>query len=167
MEKRNDYLVYLKDDQTRNINDVTFKAHVPYRCSPMEDSYIVYGIAFTQDEFDDTFEYVLDRAKVHFEDMGLLVNGKPVTKTRFKKLSDIHTYTSRTTKLHIIFFHGADRINYGFYGRFNKDTQAQVYKDAYQDFINFLEGESAGFEGGNIQFGNCGIPIGYCDLRVM
>ena len=170
--KRKDYLVCLKPNlDGLGISETTeFKPHKAYRCIELSEGnqteMLVYGVVFNKEAFDLFFEYVLDRAKRHFEFLGLTVNGKPVSKSKFKALADVHQYGYGKSMLNMVYFHGfnKDKILYGFYPLCKGDSKARCLKNAYSMFIDFLNGESDDFDCGDIQFGNRGIPIGYGDL---
>jgi len=127
----------------------------------------VFGEPFSKKEFNKKFEFVLDRAKRHFELLGLTEDGKPVSKNKFKNLADVHTYKGHGSKLIVHYFHGffnGDKVLYGFYPIFNKDTKVNCLNNAYRMFIDFLNGESDDFDCGDIQFGNMGIRLSYGSL---
>lgn len=172
--ERTDYLVCLKPNFggfTVIHCNTTFKAHKHYRCTELSEGdqteMLISGVVFDKKEFDQYFEYVLDRAKRHFTHLGLLVNDKPVSKSKFKQLADIHPYGHGKKVMNMIYMHGFfdnDRVIYGFYPALQGDSQAKCINNAYEMFIEFLNGESDDFDCGDIQFGNCGIPIVYGDL---
>ncbi len=172
--KRQDYLVCLKGN-TAGFSvahcNTEFIPHKAYRCIELSEGnqteMLVNGVVFDKEEFEQLFEYVLDRAKRHFAQLGLLIDGEPVTKNKFKGLADIHQYGRGKSMLNIIFFHGFfdnDKVMYGFYPICKGDSKARCINNAYDMFIEFLNGESDDFDCGDIQFGNRGIPICYGDI---
>jgi hypothetical protein len=168
--KRKDHLVCLKGN-TAGFSVVhcnsEFKPHKHYRCIELSEGnikeYLVFGVVFSEKEFNERFEYVLDRAKRHFEFLGLTVNGKPISKSKFKALADLHTFKGHGTKYYVHYFQGfdKDKIMYGFHPYFNKDTKVNSLNNAYRMFIDFLNGVSEEFDEGQIEFGNCGTPLVY------
>ena len=172
--ERKDYLVYLKKDNsniTKMKLSTEFKHHKPYRCLELSEKgqveMLVNGEIFSKYLFDKLFVYVLDKVKIDFEFLGLTVNDKPISKTAFNKLADVHTYGKGKNALRVVFFNGfnKDKLCYGFYPRFSGDNKTIVLQDAYTNFTKFLNGNSNGFDNDMIQFGNCGIPLSYSDLR--
>ena len=94
------------------------------------------------------------------------INRKPISKTAFKKLADIHTYSSRVETLKIWYFRSgnyANKIIYGFYPE--QDTAKNNLDDCYAIYMSTLKGYMHQYEAMNLQFGNCGIPIAYGNLK--
>jgi hypothetical protein len=89
-----------------------------------------------------------------------LSDNKLISYTGFKKRTDIHKYGK---KLKIVFLGHPRKNNFGFYVLY--DTNEAVNKDAYEMLKRLVDGDMADFYDGNIQWGNCGIPISYGDLR--
>jgi hypothetical protein len=85
---------------------------------------------------------------------------QPVSYSAFKNRASIHRY-GRTAK---IVFVGSPKNNlFGFYVMC--DTDSNVMKEAYNMFVNLVKGEMTEYNQENIQWGNCGIPISYGNLR--
>lgn len=170
--KRKDYLVQLKKGVAsfENEEGTKFQPNKHYRCIELSENsdrqMLVFGHVFSEVMFNFLFEYTLDKVKDDFEAIGLLVDGKPISKTKFNQLSDVHKYGRGQSMLNVVYFNGENRLTYGFYPRYKGDSKAISLKTAYSMYIDLLNGESNDFECGNIQFGNCGIPISYGDLRI-
>lgn len=104
---------------------------------------------------------------LRFKALNLIENGKPISRNAFKKLADIHTYTGynghRIVKKVLYIGHPKKNM-FGFYvcGTNNKEAVEQ----AYQMFNYTITGDMHDYDNGYLQWGNCGIPIGYGDLRV-
>jgi hypothetical protein len=91
--------------------------------------------------------------------LGMLPNGKPVSFAEFKRRSDVHIYGKK-----IIVFIGISRENlFGFYTLSNKKLES--IKDAYNMYKDICNLDDYYINIGNIQWGNCGIPISYGYLR--
>lgn len=149
-------------------SNINFKPHKQYRmCVLSENDIIINGCPFTKAEFDTLFEYVLTRAKRHFEFLGLTVSGKPVSVSKFKSMADIHQYGKGKNMLNVLLFEGfdKDKICYAFYPLCKGDSKARCTKNAYSMFVDFLNGEIDDFDCEYIQFGNCGISVSYGDMR--
>ncbi|MES2515932.1 MAG: hypothetical protein V4580_17395 [Bacteroidota bacterium] len=168
---RKDYLVYIKEINGGFANThAEFKPYTPYRCIEVSEGdntqMLVFGCVFEKDEFDMLFDYVQDRVLIHWETLGLIVKGKPVTKTAFKKLADVHTYGYGKRCFNVAYFRNSKDCMYGFYPQYQGDSQTKTLQYAYENFRAFIDGDSEPFDMKDIQFGNTGIPIGYGDLRV-
>jgi hypothetical protein len=90
--------------------------------------------------------------------MNLIVNGNPIKKKEFKEYLDIHSYGNNK----VGFLGHRERI-YGFY--LNYSNKLDTLNDAYEIFIEVINGQMVYFDRETIQFGNCGIPIGGGRLR--
>lgn len=89
-----------------------------------------------------------------------LSTNKPITYSGFKNRASVHRYG----KTHKIVFVGHPKQNlFGFYTTWGNDSE--VMKEAYEMFVNLVKGKMFDYECGDIQWGNCGIPIGYSRLR--
>lgn len=167
--ERKDYLVCLKGNQKGFTTEsgTDFNPHKAYRFIKNGKWNLVNGEPLSDKVFNTLFEFVLDRAKRHFELLGLTKNGNPISKTKFKELADIHQYGRGKEMLNVIYFNGFhnDKIIYGFYPLCKGDSKAICLTNAHQMYLQFLNGDSDDFDCEDIQFGNTGIPIGYGDLR--
>lgn len=165
MDKNN--LVVLKGSKPFSIGDGHFLPNTYYRCLPPEkptDIYLIWGYGIVPDQYIDKFEFVHDRIIRDWTNIGLIVNSKPISKTAFARLANIHTYGNQKNNLRIYFF-GPKECQYGFYPLLRENrTQQLVY--LYEMFIETLLGDMTWVDDHNIQFGNCGTPIGYGNLRV-
>jgi hypothetical protein len=95
--------------------------------------------------------------------LDMLPSGKPVSFAEFKRRSDVHIY-GRSGGKRIIVFIGIPRENlFGFYTLSN--TKLESLKDAYHMYKDICFLEDYYINTGNIQWGNCGMPISYNNLR--
>lgn len=101
-----------------------------------------------------------------FKQIGLVNDqGKPISFTAFKKLGDLHNYSSgRTTVARILFFGHAKENCFGFY--LHMTTKAEYLRESYNIFIDTVNGDMGwliedrlGLWG--LVWGNSGIPISY------
>lgn len=132
-----------------------------------EKQYLVYGIVFDEETFNAKFEYVHTKVIRDWEKIGLLENGKKLSYKAFKEKSNVHQYQSCRvrSKLNVVYFFKDPRdCIYGFYPIF-REPKEQSLKMAYVRYLDILGGNVIDFDNGNVQFGNCGIPISYGDLR--
>ena len=165
MDKKS--LVLLKGSNRLVLGDSTFAPLVPYRCVEVETNgvleYIVYGERFTERQFQLTFDYLYDIVMLHLNRYDLVKDYlKPISFTKFISLANIHEY-GRRNSCHRIYFFGVRDFLIGFYT--TKAPKKDNNKEAYKMYLDFINGDVTDFDNGFIQLGNCGIPIGYGDLR--
>jgi hypothetical protein len=161
-------LVVLRGDKELEFQTDTMYPNTYYRSIQASENdyneYIVYGIKFDQEGFDKNFEYAYDKIMRDWETIGLIKKGKLISKKAFNELASVHLYGKQTNNLRIIFF-GHPRENmYGFYPKF-RENQAKQLLAIYQWCINVIDGDMSYFDFQYIQFGNCGIPLSYGNLR--
>jgi hypothetical protein len=141
--------------------DTTFEANKHYRCFEIEDEFLVFGVKFNRELFNEMFEYLHDRMMREFKEHGLIKNDKPLSKTAFSKRLDIHQYGRGQNKL----FKGivGNKMNgmIAFDCYFQGDTKANFINNAYSDFIDVINEIMDSVDSGNIERGNSGIPISY------
>lgn len=162
MNKEN--LVVLKDALTATKGHTQFKANHFYRCIPDNNGALIYGEWFTKREYNSLFETVYDRMIRQFTDLGLIVNGQPVSKAKFTKLADIHTYGNGHRAKKIWFFRNSRDVIWGFYPMQGNKTENA--KECYQYFTDLVSGNMEPIDSEDVNFGNAGIPLTYGKLRV-
>ena len=139
-----------------------------YRCIALtegdETQILVNGIVFDKDAFNELFLYTHDVIMDEMSEIGLLPMMKPLTKTAFVELMDLHQYGKGKRKLYVAFF--GDKMNgiIAFYPSFAGDTKARFLKEAYENYQQVLNGNMSLIDSGIVQRGNSGIPIGYGDI---
>ncbi len=167
MKKLN--LVILKGQSGLETETVTFKPNKPYRCMIVgEDNikqYLVYGVVMDEGVFNNMFEPVYEKVIRDWDKMKLTKNGSKVTKKHFNEVADIHIYGRGNNAFKIVFFSTGRDCTYGFYTM--KGNKKETLKEAYEMYVRFLNGDMADFDCGDIQFGNCGIPITYTNMRTI
>ena len=105
-----------------------------------------------------SLEQLHDRLK----DLGLMSieNNTPLSYTGFKNRASVHKYGGK----YKIVFVGHPRQNlFGFYTMYGTDSQ--VLKEAYDMYWKLVKGDIEGYNEGEVQWGNCGIPLSYGKLR--
>ena len=171
---RKDNLVILKEGvSTFEKSHTKFKPHTFYRSIILTNEnrkeVLVNGEVFVNENFDNNFEFAHDRVMRDFKLCGLIKpNGEPVSKTAFKKLADNHQYTSRTIKSGLykaLFYTNVERGIYAFESAF-KEPKKKFYDTVYSYFINIVNGEMDAIDNQLVQYGNCGIPLNFSNLRV-
>ena len=160
MDKTN--LVILKADKQLILVEDTYQANRLYRCyTPTEngsETFLVYGNNISYLEFDKYFEFAYNRVMREWESLGLLVNGKPISKAKFKELSDIHTYGKNK-----VLFIRNNEIIYGFYVM--ETNNVETLKRSYNAYLELFYGNTYDLDRAVIQRGNRGIPISGGNLK--
>lgn len=163
-----DSLVYLSGVINQLIYSETFKVNVPYRCINISETdepiYLVNGFTFTNEEFKKTFVFVYDRMIQHFESLGLIKNGKPISKTAFGKLADIHQYGRGRNSYYIWYFRNTKETIYGFYPM--QGNKKEQLDECYKYLCELVSGNMEPFDSKDVMFGNRGFPIVYSKLQV-
>ena len=150
----------------------TFKRYQYYRCIPdvidnETKGYIIYGEYFTLEEYAQHFDLAYDRIIADFKALGLVDSqGKAVSKTAFKKLADIHTYSNgrKAGTYHIWYFRDSRERIYGFYPM--QGNQKDTLNELYDYLLQVCNEDMTPVDEKDICFGNRGIPIGYGILSV-
>jgi hypothetical protein len=103
----------------------------------------------------------IDKINENFEALGLLVNGKPVSFSKFKERADAHAYTRRGVKPIYIVYVGSPRENlFAFYPP--RTTKAISLKIAYEYFLDTVTTDmKQEYLDGNVAWGNSGYPLSY------
>ena len=101
------------------------------------------------------------------KELGLITeSGEPISFVKFKKLCDIHQYGLGKRRLFIIFIRNSKDNMIAFYPP--TCTRPEMLKISYEYLVDTITTEmQQEFLDGNIQWGNCGIPLSYGDLRVL
>jgi hypothetical protein len=168
MDKTN--LVILKGSSELKLGSDTLYPNKYYRClkDTKNDRYFVDGINMSEAFFKDYFEYAYDRIIRDWESIGLIVDGKIITKKAFGEMANIHTYGKQTNNIRIILFGKPKECMYGFYPPFseNKVKQLDHMYTWYKEVVNGGEFAIKYFDNQDIQFGNGGIPLCFGNLRI-
>jgi len=169
MNKEN--LVYLRPSvETITVGQTVFKANKPYRCLSAVDGHltsnVVYGEPFADEPFNILFETAHERIMRHFALIGLLVDGKTITKKAFKELAYAVKYGKGEGSFYVAYFYTHPKeCMYRFSPLFSGGTKALQMTNLYDDYIRLVGGDLEGVDDELIQFGNRGLPLGrYRDL---
>jgi hypothetical protein len=100
-------------------------------------------------------------------DMGLITDkGEPISFAKFKKLCDIHQYGRGQRRLFIIFIGQPKENLFAFYPP--TCTRPEMLKIAYEYLVDTITTDiKQEFLDSNMQWGNCGYPLSYADVRGM
>jgi len=159
-------LVVLKAALSATKGITKYEANYFYRCMESNGGYIVFGEYFDKREFDSLFMDAIEWVKNHWKQIGLLgENDKPISKTAFMKLADIHVYGyRRKNSMKIWYFRNDRNCIYGFYPMSGTVKQNQL--ECYQWYLDILNGDYEPLDDKDVCFGNCGIPLSYSKLRI-
>lgn len=105
-----------------------------------------------------TLEQLHDNLKA----LGLmsLNDNTPLSYTGFKNRASVHKYGGK----YKIVFVGLPKSNlFGFYTMYGSDSK--VMKEAYDMYWKLVKCDMENYNEGDVQWGNCGIPLGYGNLR--
>jgi hypothetical protein len=162
-------LVILKGSNELKFKTDTLYPNTYYRCIKLEENgvvqYLVYGINMDDEFFKEHFEFAYDRIMRDWEQIGLVKNGKPITKKDFKELANVHTYGKQNQNLRIMFFGHPKEGMYGFYPTVSENKAKQLDRLYSWYLLILTNGNMNYFDQNNIQFGNKGIPLSYGSLR--
>lgn len=104
-----------------------------------------------------------DEILVKLTDIGLAIEDKPVPLKAFSNRCTIMKYNKGRNQLKIVFA-GRPKDNlFGFY--VITDTDPNVMKEAYDMYLTLFNRDAELIKGGDIQWGNCGIPLVWGNLR--
>lgn len=104
----------------------------------------------------------LEQLHYNLKVLGLMSidTSKPLSYSGFKNRASVHKYG----KNYKVVFIGHPRQNlFGFYTMYGTDSD--VMREAYEMYLSLVNGDMSGYNDGDIQWGNCGIPISYGDIR--
>ena len=154
-------LVFSKKDI--QLSTTSFKCNVPYRCMTLnsvnETQYLVYGVAMDKEYFDDNFVLAYDVIINELTELGVIQNGKLVSKTKFKTLLDFHYYGSGKRKNIISYLGQPKKLMYQFHNQFTGDNKTTCINYYYNNIKNILLGNMDCIDENDINRGNSGIPL--------
>jgi len=108
----------------------------------------------------------VDKVKPKLKELGLIgEDGKVISLSKFKQVADAHPYGRGKNKLYIVyvFKHSRESI-FAFYPP--QGTKKECLGWAYEYLVDTVESEyMCEWMDGNVMWGNCGIPIGYGNIR--
>lgn len=147
----------LKDTHPKLIDE--FKENTQYRVSFDDDQKgcIVYGHWMAIEDYEANF---FDYIKFMQAKLALTNTGKPISLNAFKKRLEAHG--NRHNRYYIV---GYPKENmFGFYPAISGTKQDEL-KQCYQMYLNLIKGEMDDVDDRLVQWGNCGIPLSYGNLR--
>jgi hypothetical protein len=165
-------LVVLKENKELLLETDLFKPHHHYRCLPVTENniteYMVYGVVFNQEGFDKYFESSNKRLLRDFKSIGLLKdNDRPLSKTAFLEQANVHTFGKGKAKDYSFYFYVHPKECMYMFRSVYGGTKLSQLKNVYQYYLGIISNNLDSIDCGQVQFGNCGISIGYSDkLRI-
>lgn len=141
-----------------------FKKGNFYRCLPQglgEDiQLMVFGVVFALVDFCSKFQFAHTVVIKEWTEMGLIVDGKPLTKKAFKERLDLHKYGNGRGAFYsgYIIHNHSKELMYQFNSPY-VDTKPQFIDWAYQNYLDVIKGHVNALDNKNICRGNSGIPI--------
>jgi hypothetical protein len=118
-----------------------------------------------ENEFKSLFENAIDRVKNDWKQIGILgENDKPISKSLFTKLADIHIFGYGTRAMKVWYFSNGRGSIYGFYPM--QGTKIENQKECYEYYLDILNGKCEHLDERSVCFGNSGYPLSYTRLRI-
>ena len=166
-----DNLVVLKSRTTSLISEGTQTTFIPnkhYRCLSITENdrteYLVYGVVFSKEAFESLFEFLHDRMMNEWSENGLLPMMKPLSKSAFVEVLDVHQYGKGKNKYWIGFAGNKMDGLWAFQCLCQGDTKARFLKQAYEMYQSALNGDMEDIDDELLQRGNSGIPLSFGDI---
>jgi hypothetical protein len=161
-------LVYCENDHNDGSMIIPAMKPLRYMYGGKNEHY-VFGACYSDAEFEQLFKPYDVKVLNDWKTLGLIVNGKPISKTAFRRLLDVHTYKGRkgsgvTTSYIGYIMNGRDMI-YQFFPEWVNSPKAHNISFMYQNYLDVCNGDVEAFDCRDIIFGNCGIPISYGEVR--
>jgi hypothetical protein len=160
-------LVTLKSRKISLVDESSQTKFIPnehYRCMESEGGYIVYGVFFDKGTFDNMFEFLHDRMLSEWSENGLLPNMKPLSKSKFIEVVDVHQYGKGKNKLWIGLVGTKMSGLWAFQCLCKGDTKVRFLSQAYEMYQTALNGDMEDIDDELLQRGNSGIPISFGDI---
>jgi hypothetical protein len=103
----------------------------------------------------ENYKLPIEEVQQKLIDAGLIVNNKPISFNKFKKLARVDQYVGYRTKVYAIYFSCGNHAWLGFYPPMT--SKSESLEIAYE----YLNDWRQNYVDTNIVWGNKGIPIGY------
>ena len=160
-------LVTLKSRKISLVDESSQTKFVPnkhYRCIEADGGYIVYGVHFNKGTFDNMFEFLHDRMMTEWSENGLLPMMKPLSKSTFVEVLDVHQYGKGKKKYWIAYVGNKMQGLWAFQCLCQGDTKARFLKQAYDMYQQALNGNMQDIDDEMLQRGNNGILQVFGDI---
>lgn len=139
----------------------TYKPNTFYRAIPSDSGVVVNGVDFKLEYYNEVFETVQDLILREFEKLGVIVNGKIISKKAFKEICHVNLYGStvqRGFQIAYICSHPKE-LMYVFMPYFKHDTKGNTIKNAYQFVLDIMNEDMDCVENNLVQRTNTGLPL--------
>jgi len=142
-----------------------FKLNTNYRLSYDEDmkGCLVFGEWMTLEDMKKHFTLYIPVLQERLKALGLIVDGKPISKKAFIERAMVHTYGSGKRRLHIFTIGEYKENCFAFYPM--QGTKPEEFKQAYEQYVRLVAGDYEAIDDGDIVWGNMGIPLAYGNIR--
>lgn len=167
---RKDNLVILKQGveafRADSANQTEFEPNKYYRCILLENDghreAIIFGERFVNEEIDEKFETVQDLMIRELEQLNVIVDGKIISKTAFKRLLDVRQF-GKTVKSGFkvgVIYTNPKELMYVFMPYFTGDTKVACIEQAYGHIKEIIDGNMDCVAEDYVQRANTGLAIG-------
>jgi len=159
-------LVILKGKATliNEASQTTFIPNKHYRCMEMGKGFIVYGVWFSKDAFNELFDNLHDVMMEQWSENGLLPMMKPLSKSAFVEVLDIHQYGKGKNKYWTGFVGNKMNGIWAFDVLCQGETKARFLKQAYSMYQDALNGDMTDIDDCMLQRGNSGLPFVHSEI---
>ena len=160
-------LVTLKSRKISLVDESSQTKFVPnkhYRCIEADGGYIVYGVWFSKGAFNNMFEFLHDRMMDEWSENGLLPMMKPLSKSAFVEVLDVHQYGKGKKKYWMAFAGHKMQGIWAFDCLCQGDTKARFLKQAYAMYQRALNGDMEDIDDCMLQRGNSGTPLAHSEI---
>lgn len=142
-----------------------FKPFNPYRVSFDEDrnGCIVFGEWMSMKDFEACFELYIPFLHEKLKELGLIIDGKPVTARAFYEAVSISDYGRGRTKRKILYTGHPKENCFAFYPEI-ETTNPKVLKECYTYYTELVNGNYEVVDDGYIVWGNSGYPLVYAKI---
>jgi hypothetical protein len=145
----------------------TFKKGTKYRCLGLGDKkniqLMVHAVVFSLLDFSKYFDFAYNVIIKEWTEMGLIVDGQPISKTAFKKRLDCHKYGRGRGAFYAGYIGTPKECLYQFNTPY-AEPKTQFIDTAYSNFVAVCKGTMHPIDDKMICRGNSGYPIAYGEI---
>ena len=142
---------------------MTQPAMQPLRHIEAKDpKHIVNGVGYNEEHFNHHFKFWYDKVIEDWTNLGLIVDGEPISKAGFTKLIDIHQNGRGQNKDFKAYIGNGLSGMYQMESSFRESGKKTFVNVIYKKFLKVIEGDLEAFDGGSVtsfHFGNSGISL--------
>jgi hypothetical protein len=145
-------------------SQTTFEPNKHYRSIEHDGGVIVYGVWFSMVAFNDLFVNLHDVMMEQWSENGLLPMMKPLSKSAFVEVLDVHQYGKGKKKYWTGFVGSKMNGLWAFDVLCQGDTKARFLKQAYAMYQRALDGDMEDIDDCMLQRGNSGLPFVHSEI---